>query len=713
LDLDVSTTLPKTETTAQPPVARKEPRTTEIHGLKLSDDYFWMRDKANPEVRAYLEAENAYTDALMRPTEALQGRLYDEMLARIKETDVQVPYREGDYFYYSRTEQGKQYPIFCRKPGSTDAPEQITLDLNALAEGQSFMALGAYAVSPNGRLLAYSTDNTGFRQYTLQIKDLESGAVLPDRMEKTGSIAWAADNRTLFYTVEDAAKRHYRLYRHRLGSAVAQDALVFEERDERFELAVFKSRSRQFIFLESGSHTTSEARFLRADQPDNEFQLIEPRRQEVEYYPDHHGNFFYLRVNDTGRNYRVVRTPVAAAGRENWQEVVAHSDQVMLEDLQLFRDFYVLTEREDGLPHLRIVDLAAGGAQRVPFPEAAYSIWPEPNREFATTAYRYRYQSFITPPSVYEYDVRQNTSTLLKRTEVLGGYDPSRYQVERRFAVAPDGVRVPISLVYLKTLRKDGTAPLYLYAYGSYGIPQNVTFNSNRYSLIDRGVVFAIAHIRGGGDLGKAWHDAGKMMNKMNTFTDFIAAAEFLTSPIQTHGNDGERASAYAAGKPIQYGDRRKLVIEGGSAGGLLMGAVANLRPELFNAVIAKVPFVDVINTMLDESLPLTVGEFEEWGNPKERKAFAYMVRYSPYDNLESKSYPAMLIKTAFNDSQVMYWEPAKYVAKLRTLKTDQNPLLLKTNMGAGHGGASGRYDYLREVAFDYAFVLRQVGQDD
>jgi oligopeptidase B len=667
-----------------------------------------MRDKADPAVRAYLEAENTYADAMMRATEPLQARLYEEMLSRIQQTDVQVPYRDGRFLYYARTEQGLQYPILCRKADAPEAPEQITLDLNALAAGHSFMALGAYTVSPDGRWLAYSTDNNGFRQYTLHLKDLDTGELLSERIEKTGSVAWAADNRTLFYTVEDDTKRQYRVYRHVAGTPATADTLVWEERDERFAVGVFTSRSGEYIFLESGSHTTSESRFLRADRPADDFQLLEPRSQDVEYYADHRGDFFYLRVNDTGRNCRVVRAPVAAPGRENWEEVVAHREQVMLEDLQVFRDFYVLSEREDGLPHLRIVEFAGGAAQRVPFPEAAYSLLPEPNREFAATAFRYRYQSFITPPSVYEHNVRQRASRLLKRTEVLGGYDASRYTVERRFAVAADGVRIPLSLVYGKTLPRDGSAPVFLNGYGSYGISQNVTFNSNRFSLLDRGFVFAIAHIRGGGELGKAWHDAGRMMNKQNTFTDFIAAAEFLTRPLPA-------AEGEAGGAPstLQYGDRAKLVIEGGSAGGLLMGAVTNARPDLFRAVIAKVPFVDVINTMLDESLPLTVGEFEEWGNPKERPAFAYMMSYSPYDNLQAQAYPAMLIKTSFNDSQVMYWEPSKYVARLRTLKTDSHPLLLKTNLGAGHGGASGRYDFLREIAFDYAFVLQQLGRAD
>jgi oligopeptidase B len=664
------------------------------------DDYGWLRDKSNPEVRAYLEAENAYAGAWMKPTEELQQKLYEEMLSRIQETDVQVPYGQDGYFYYSRTEKGKQYPILCRKPGSLEAAEEVTLDLNQLAEGQSYLSIGAYIISDDGRWLAYSTDNTGFRQYTLQIKNLATGELLPERIEKTGSVAWASDSQTLFYTVEDAAKRQYRVYRHQVGADPAQDELIFEEADERFDLHVLKALSGKYLFLDSASHTTSEIRYLPAAQPQGEWKLIEPRRPDVEYYPEHHGDFFYMRVNDTGRNFRIIKAPVSDPRKQNWIEVVPHRPAVMLDGLQVFKDFYVLHEREAGLQHIAITALPGGEPQRVEFPEAAYFVGPENNREFDTAQYRYRYMSFITPMSVYDHDVRNNTSVLLKRTQVLGNYDPAMYQVERVFASAPDGVKIPISLVYRKGLKQDGSAPVYLYAYGSYGIPQDVNFSSNRFSLIDRGVLLAVAHIRGGGDLGKPWHDDGRMLKKMNTFTDFIACAEYLTRPLP--GDDGDA--------PRQYGNRNRLVIEGGSAGGLLMGAVANLRPDLFRAVVAKVPFLDTINTMLDESLPLTVGEFEEWGNPKVKEEFEYLLQYSPYENLGKKNYPSMLIKTAFNDSQVMYWEPAKYVAKLRTLKTDDNPVLLKTNMGAGHGGASGRYDYLREVAFDYAFILRILG---
>jgi oligopeptidase B len=704
----VISTTAESPTAPQPPVAKKIRKITKIHHRNLVDDYVWLREKSDPEVEAYLEAENAYADALMEPTKPLQQRLYDEMLSRIKETDVNPPYREGDWFYYSRTEQGKQYPVLCRRharkgDGALPAdvlasemltpkggvPEEVTLDVNELAVGQSFMSIGGFRPSGDGNLLAYSTDNTGFRQYTLQVKDLRTGEMLPEKIEKTGSIAWANDNRTLFYSVEDAAKRHYRIYRHTLGTTGTDD-LVFEDTDEKFNVGVEKTRSGKFLLITSGSHTTSEVWYLSADDPNGEWKLMAPRVAEQEYYADHSSDWFYIRTNDTGRNFRLVKAPAQSPGREHWQEVVPHRAKVMIEDLDLFKDFYVLGEREDGLPQLRITNVATGESHRIKFPEASYTASGDVNRVFDTHTYRYRYQSFIGPASVYDYDVEKRSQTLVKQYEVLGGYDASQYLTERACATAKDGARVPISLVYRKDIKRDGTAPIFLYAYGSYGHPMNIGFNSNRFSLIDRGVVFAVAHIRGGGDLGKRWHDDGRMAKKMNTFTDFVACAEYLVAE--------------------KYGAREKLVIEGGSAGGLLMGAVANMRPELFKAIVSKVPFVDVVNTMLDESLPLTVGEFEEWGNPKNEREFETIIQYSPYDNLAARKYPAMLVKTSFNDSQVMYWEPAKYVAKLRTMNTSANPLLLKTNMGAGHGGASGRYDYLHELAFDYAFILWQMG---
>jgi len=683
----------KTDTaTPAPPVARKVHTENHINGGTLVDDYRWMRDKANPEVKQYLDAENAYTDSVMKSTAALQQKLYEEMVSHIKETDVNVPYKFGDYFYYSRWEQGKQYPIYARKKGSLEAAEQVTIDQNKLAEGQAFMAVGAYEVSDDGNYLAYTTDNTGFRQYRLHVRDLRTGQDLADTAERVGSVAWAADNQTIFYTIEDAqTKRQYRLYRHKVGSDSAKDDLIYEEKDERFSTGVGRSRSGKYLFLICGSHTTSEARFLDAATPNGDWHVIAPREQNVEYYPDHVAGQFYIRTNDKGRTFRLVAAPVNAPGKENWKEIIPVRPNVMLDDLEAFQDFYVLVERENGLPELTVVDLATGNKKRITYPEPVYTAAPQINREFKTKLFRYSYQSLVTPSSVFDYDVEKNTSALLKETEIPGGYDRSKYASERVWATARDGVKVPVSVVYRKDLKKvDGSNPLYVYGYGSYGSILSDTFSSTRLSLLDRGVVMAYAHIRGGGDMGKPWHDQGRMMNKMNTFTDFIDSTEYLVAN--------------------KYGARDKVIIEGGSAGGLLMGAVTNLRPDLFHVVVSHVPFVDVMNTMLDASLPLTVGEYEEWGNPNEKPAYDYMVKYSPYDNLKKTAYPAILVKTSFNDSQVMYWEPAKYVAKLRTLKTDKNVLLLKTNMAAGHGGSSGRYDHLKEIAFDYAFMLKQVG---
>ena len=673
-----------------PPVAKKIPHTTEVNGQTLTDNYFWLRDKPNPEVRAYLEAENVYTEAVMKPTEAFQKKLYDEMLSRVKETDVEVPYREGDYFYYTRTEAGKQYQIRCRKKASMEAPEEILLDVNELAKGQAFMSIAAFAVSPDGNTLAYSYDNTGFRQYNLAVKDLRTGKTLSDRAERVGSVVWASDNQTIFYTQEDAvSKRQYRLYRHTAGSS-APDTLVYEEPDEKFSVDAYKTLSQSYIFLVSGSHTTTEARYIPAKQPDAEWKILEPRKQGVEYYPDHNGDSFYIRVNDTGRNFRLVTAPVTDPGSANWHEVLAQNPAIMLDDLELFRNFCVLYERESGLPQIRVIDLRNGQSKRIAFPEPAYAAYSYTNRVYDTVDLRYGYQSPITPASVFSYNMETGASTLLKQKEVPGGYDPKKYQVEQICAVASDGAKIPVSVLHLKGAKLDGTGPLYLYGYGSYGISIDMFFNSNIFSMVDRGVVTAVAHIRGGGEKGKAWHDAGRMMNKKTTFTDFIACAEDLVKR--------------------GYGSKDRLVIEGRSAGGLLMGAVLNMRPDLFHAALVGVPFVDVMNTMLDETLPLTVGEFEEWGNPKEKAAFDYMITYSPYDNIQAKAYPAMLVKTSFNDSQVMYWEPAKYVAKMRATRTDHNILILKTNLSpAGHGGASGRYDRLHEAAFDYAWILTQM----
>jgi oligopeptidase B len=674
-----------------PPVAKKIPHVTEINGHQLTDNYFWLREKSNPEVRAYLEAENAYTDALMKPTEPLQKKLYDEMLSRVKETDVEVPYKEGDFFYYIRTEAGKQYPIRCRKKISADASEEVLLDVNELAKGQAFMTVQAFTVSTDGNLLAYSYDNTGFRQFNLAVKDLRTGQTLTDHAERVGSVVWANDNRTVFYTQEDAvSKRQYRLYRHTVGSS-DPDTVVYEEPDEKFTVRAFKTRSEAYIIMELRSHTTSEARYIPAKDPAADWKTIEPRKQGVEYYADHNADSFYIRANDTGRNFRLVTAPVIDPGSKNWHEAMAHNAAIMLDEMDMFRSFLVLYERENGLPQIRVVDLRNGHSRRLSFPEPAYDVRPYTNRVYDTSEFRYAYESPITPASVFSYDMETGASQMLKQKEVPGGYDRNKYEVEQIYTTASDGTKIPVSVLHLKGAKLDGAGPLYLYGYGSYGISLDMWFSSNIFSLVDRGVTYAVAHIRGGGEMGKAWHDAGKMMNKKNTFSDFTAVAEDLTKR--------------------GYGSKDKLVIEGGSAGGLLMGAVLNLRPDLFHAAVVKVPFVDVMNTMLDESLPLTVGEFEEWGNPKEKPAFDYMITYSPYDNVEAKAYPNMLVKTSFNDSQVMYWEPAKYVAKMRATRTDHNTLIFKTNLSpAGHGGASGRYDRLHEASFDYAYILTQMG---
>ena len=670
------------------PRALRAPRTTMVHGRELTDHYGWLRDKDDPRVRAYLEAENAYTRAVMQPTERFQESLYREMLARIKETDMGVPYRYGEYDYYSRTEAGKDYPIYCRRRRIPGAPEEIILEMNTLAEGYDFFSLGAFSVSPDANLLAYSTDVTGFREFTLHVKDLRSGQLLPERIEKTRSVAWANDSATLFYVKEDAAKRAWRLCRHTVGGE--KDALVFEEEDVRFSIGVQRSRSRSWIFVDSHSASTSEVHCIPADQPDTAPRLIAARVAEHEYHVDHRGELFYIVTNDCGRSFRLVTAPIADPQPESWTEVIPHREGVMLEDIDLFSRHLVVHEREGGFPRLRVMSFETGASHAVEFPEPAYSVSGTGNAEFETDTFRFAYESLLTPDSVFDYDMNTRRRKLLKQEEVLGGYDPARYNSELIYATAPDGTQLPISMVYRKDLRRSGPQPLLLIGYGAYGFASDVHFSSTRLSLLDRGVISAIGHVRGGGEMGKRWHDQGRMLSKRNTFMDFIAVSERLIAE--------------------RYTAPDRLVIQGGSAGGLLMGAVANLRPDLFNAVVAEVPFVDVINTMLDASLPLTTGEYEEWGNPQEREHFEYMLSYSPYDNIAPKAYPAMLVETSLNDSQVMYWEPAKYVAKLRATKTDNNPVLLKINMDAGHGGASGRYDYLREIAFTYTFILWQLG---
>ena len=695
----------------QPPVALRESVEHVIHGDRRVDHYAWLRHKNDPRVTAYVQEENVFADAFLKPSQSFQETLYQEMLGRIQQTDLSVPYLLRGYSYYTRTEEGKQYPIHCRtqEPPSpaghaaNPANEEILLDLNALAEGHPFLGLGSFAVSDDNRLLAYSTDNTGFRQFILEVQDLETHELLPLRIERVTSAVWAADNLTLFYVVEDeVSKRSHRLYRHVLGSGIP-DALLYEEKDERFRIDIERTRSGAYLFLVSNSHTASEIRFLRSDQPSGEFHLIAPREDHHEYYVDHHpgssadptGGVFFIRTNSGGRTYRLMTAPASDPSRSRWHEIIPNRPGVMLSAAEAFRTHLVLFEREDGLPYLRIVDLtrrapsALAASRRIAFDEPAYNATLGANPEFDTSHVRFHYESFITPRSVFDYDLHTGQRILRKQQPVLGGYDPTLYRSERLHATAPDGTQIPLSVVYRLGTPRDGSAPLLLYGYGSYGLSMPVSFSSNRISLLDRGIIFAIAHIRGGGELGKPWHDAGRMHHKLNTFTDFIASASHLIAE--------------------KFTSKEVLAAEGGSAGGLLMGAIANMRPDLFRIIISHVPFVDVLNTMLDAALPLTIGEYEEWGNPLKEDDYFYMKSYCPYTNLTRKDYPTMLVKTALNDSQVMYWEPAKYVAKLRTLKTDANPLLLKTNMGAGHAGASGRYDYLREIAFDYAFLLSEL----
>ena len=673
----------------QPPATEKKPKITEINGDKLVDNYFWLREKSNPAVISHLEAENAYTDATMKPTEPLQAKLYNEILSHIKQTDENVPYRWGDYFYYTRTKEGLQYPIFCRKHQTLDAAEQIILDVNELAKGQKFMSVGSFAPSDDGNLLAYSTDNTGYRQYTLQVKNLGTGELFPEKIERVDDMAWATDNKTIFYVTEDAVtKRNDKMFRHVLGTDKYE--LIYEEKDELFDIGVGRSRDKAIIQLEAASKTSTESRYIPANNPDAEWKVIVPRQPDHEYDVAHRGNFFYIRTNKGAKNFRVVAAPVSDPSEKNWKEFVAHRPAVKIEGVDMFADHGVIAEWENGLQQLEIVDFKTNKRHRIEFPEPVYSAGVGPNREFNTTVLRYGYQSLVTPFSVVDYDMNTRKATVMKQTEVPGGFDRANYKSERVFATAADGTKIPMSVVYRRNVKLDGSAPMLLYGYGSYGISIPPSFSAGRLALLDRGVVYVIAHIRGGGELGEPWRDAGRMMNKINTFTDFIACAEHLVRS--------------------KYTSKDRIVIQGGSAGGLLMGAVTNMRPDLFKAVVAQVPFVDVLNTMLDASLPLTTSEYIEWGNPNEKPAYDYMKKYSPYDNVHKANYPAMLVKVSLNDSQVPYWEGSKLVAKIRDYKTDHNPLLLKVNMGAGHGGASGRYDAYHETAFDYAFMLWQMG---
>ena len=676
------------DTPARPPVASKRPHRLERHGDVRVDDYYWMRDRDDPEVIAYLRSENDYVAARLTHTAGLQERLFEEIKGRIKPTDMSAPYREGAHVYYRRYEEGREYPIHCRTRRD-DEQEMIVLDVNTVADGHAFCDVGAREISPHERLLAYAVDTVGRRRYTIRFRDLETGDELTDVLpDVTGNLVWANDNRTVLYTRQDPTTlRPYQVLRHRLGADPAADVIVHQETDEAFGCAVGKSRSKQYLLIASYQTLSSEYRYLDADAADGDFTLFLSRERDHEYHLDHYRDRFFIRTNADARNYRLVETDVGVPQRARWREIVPHREDVLLEEYEMFEDHLVLQERVDGLVRLHVRPWRGDGAHDVVFPEPAYDAHIDANnREPATAMLRFGYSSLSTPESTYDYDIRTRSRMLVKQETVLGGYQPTEYRTERVHAVAPDGTRVPLSLVSRQETSRDGSAPLLLYGYGSYGLSMDADFRSPRLSLIDRGFIYAIAHVRGGEELGRRWYDAGKLLKKKNTFTDFVACAEHLVAERYTRPD--------------------RLFAMGGSAGGLLIGAVANLRPDLFKGMVAQVPFVDVVTTMLDESIPLTTGEYDEWGNPNDRTAYDYIRSYSPYDNVEAKAYPHLLVMTGLHDSQVQYWEPAKWVAKLRARKTDDHLLLLKTNMEAGHGGASGRYRRYRETALEYAFLL-------
>ncbi|MDT8304592.1 MAG: S9 family peptidase [Anaerolineae bacterium] len=677
-----------------PPIAPRHSHEIVTHGHKRVDDYYWLREKENEDVIAYLEAENSYTAAMLKEAEGLQKTLYEEMVGRIQETDQTVPVRIDDYYYYSRTEEGKQYPIYCRKHGSVEAPEEIMLDLNRLAEGHDYLRMGIFRVSPDHRLLAYSIDTSGAEQYTVFFKRVEDGTLLRDQIENTSySAEWAADSSTFFYTTKDAAMRDFQVWRHRLDADAEPDEVVYEDLDERFWVNLYKTKDRRYLFVTSESKETSEQHFLETSLPYGSFTLLQPRVTGLRYYAEHRHDTFFIVTNDEAKNFRIVTAPTATPGRSHWQEFLPHRETVKVDDIDLFSRHLAVYEREKGLRTMRIVKFDSGEYHYVDFPEPVYTYSQESNPEFDSHLLRFTYTSLTTPNSVFDYNMETGERELLKQQPVLGRFDPADYASERVFATADDGTEIPISLVYRKDRFHGEPVPCLLYGYGSYGISIDPGFDSNRLSLLDRGWIYAIAHIRGGQEMGRWWYEQGKYMHKQNTFTDFIACARHLIDQGYTRPD--------------------LLAIFGGSAGGLLVGAVLNMAPELFHAAVAAVPFVDIVTTMLDESIPLTVTEFEEWGNPKEHEYYEYMLSYSPYDNVSVQTYPHLLVTAGLNDPRVQYWEPAKWTALLRAHKQGDNLLLLKTDMGAGHAGPSGRYDYLKERALYFAFLLHVFDQHE
>ncbi len=684
----------------KPPQAKKIEVTLTEHGETRTDNYFWMRlsdeqkeaetpDAQTKDVLDYLNAENDYLDAMMKPTEKLQASLYDEIVARIKQDDQSVPVKVNGYMYYSRFEKGQDYQLSCRKLGDENGAEEIMLNMPEMAKGTSYFAVGGQSVSENNELLAYSVDLVSRRQYTIHFKNLKTGEMYPDEIvNTTGGITWANDNKTVFYTKQDPVTlRSHQIYKHVLGTPVENDQLIFEETDETFGCGVYKTKSRDYIIIASSQTLSTEFRFLDANNPDGEWTIFQPRERNLEYSIDHFGDHFYITTNLDAKNFRLMKTPVSKTEKSNWTEVIAHREDVYLEEIEIFKSHLVVSERKDGLIQLRVIKWADESEHYIEFNDPAYTAGPSANPEFDTEILRFSYTSLTTPQTTYDYNMVTKSKTLLKQQEVLGGtFSSDNYTSERIMVTVRDGAKVPVSLVYKKGMTRDGNTPLLLYAYGSYGYSMDPTFSSVRLSLLDRGFIFAIAHIRGGQEMGRDWYEDGKLLKKKNTFNDFIDCGKYLVEN--------------------KYTSTDHLYAQGGSAGGLLMGAITNMAPEMWNGVIAQVPFVDVISTMWDESIPLTTGEFDEWGNPKDKVYYDYMLSYSPYDNIEAKNYPNLLITTGYWDSQVQYWEPAKWIAKLREMKTDDNLLMMSCNMDVGHGGASGRFKRYKEIAEEYAFLL-------
>lgn len=685
-----SQTLMRTD--IEPPVAEKIPKKLTIHGDTRIDNYFWMNQRDDEKVLAYLNAENEYKEAVMKNTEELQKKLYDEIVGRIKQDDQSVPYKKNGYYYYTRYEEGKEYPIYCRKKGSLEAEEEIMLNVNEMAEGYSYYNVTGLSVSPDNQMLAYGVDTLSRRKYDIFIKNLETGEHSKNVITNTtGSSVWANDNKTIFYTrKDDTTLRAYKIFKHKIGESEDNDPVVFHEKDEEFSTFVYKTKSNRYIIIGSSQTVSNEYRFVDADTPDAEFQIIQPRERNLEYSVDHFGDYFYIVTNYNAKNFKVVKTPVDKTTKENWVDVIPHREDVLVESIEIFKDYLVVNERKNALDQIRIISWDGKEDYYINFKDEVYLARPSNNPEYNTKILRFVYSSLVTPTSTYDFDMATKQRELLKQDEVLGDFDSNNYESKRLFATADDGTKIPISIVYRKGVEKNGENPTLLYGYGSYGISMSPYFRSSILSLLDRGFIYAIAHIRGGQEMGRDWYEDGKLLNKMNTFTDFIDCAEYLIDE--------------------NYTSPDKLFIYGGSAGGLLIGAVVNMAPHLFKGAMAAVPFVDVVTTMLDDSIPLTTFEYDEWGNPNEKEYYQYMLSYSPYDNVKAQDYPHMLVTTGYHDSQVQYWEPAKWVAKLRDLKTDDNVLIFDCDMESGHGGASGRFKQYERTALQYAFMLDLVG---